>query len=380
MAQLGRLEFVVQDSAGNALAGIAVEIRRQGAQINGAQAGSPYTVDAPNGIVATDIIALGTGATTRTVASVTATTVTTSGGDLGAVVDDDRLTIVTALPTVYEDAEAGTTKANPLTTDSLGRASCYILGGKYDAHLSGAGITTTLLQDQVSVGGETTRSNIYMSGTAVAWVLDTLRAAAAGDTLLDIQTAGVSKFAIKGDGEIVAGAAGAIHTLTGNTTITGTLTATGAVTGSTTITAGTGLTVTTGDLEVSAATGHIRPGRVRFSRGTALAAADISLIIGPSWGDTATVDLVNGNDSVCSFRVNSSGTGQAANPVIRVTFKDGAWAGTLSPIAQVQRSSGDQMTVANQVSTSATAITITFLGTPVAGQNFVYNFFTFGRA
>src|SRR3990172_6738662 len=225
MAQLGRLEFVVQDTAGNALStGVTVEIRRQGAQINGAQAGSPYTVDAPNGIVATDIIALGTGATTRTVASVTATTVTTSGGDLGAVVDDDRLTIVTALPTVYEDAEGATTKANPLTTDSLGRASCYVLGGKYDAQLSGAAITTTLLQDQVSVGGETTRSNIYMSGTAVAWVLDTLRAAAAGDTLLDIQSAGSNLFRVMGDGEIIAGAAGATHALTGTLTTSGALT------------------------------------------------------------------------------------------------------------------------------------------------------------
>src|SRR3990167_6470505 len=154
MAQLGRLEFVVQDSAANALAGIAVEIRRQGAQINGAQAGSPYTVDAPNGIVATDIIALGTGATTRTVASVTATTVTTSGGDLGAVVDDARLTIVTALPTIYEDAEGGTTVGNPLTPDSNGRAACYVLGGKYDILVTVAGTPTTkaLIQDQVSVG------------------------------------------------------------------------------------------------------------------------------------------------------------------------------------------------------------------------------------
>lgn len=271
MAQLGRIEITVQDVSGNKLSGIAVEVRRQGAQVNGAQAGplNTITVDAPNGCVAGDTVKIGTGATTRSVSSVTATTVVVGGPGFASVSDDDRITIVSALPTIYEDAEGTTTIANPLTTDSLGKATCYVVGGMYDVQLSGAAITTTLLQDQISVGGESIRSNIYMSGTAVMWILDSLRAAAAGDTLFDLRTAGVSKFKVMGDGEIVAGATGATHVFTGTLTSSGALTVQAggaAITGNSTI-AGTlgGLTGLTVDSGGASITGNSTVGGVALT-------------------------------------------------------------------------------------------------------------------
>lgn len=228
MAQLGRLEFTIQDTLGNASPNASVEVRKQGAQVNGAQAGSPYTVDDIGGIIVGDTVKLNTGSTTRNVSAISATTLTTSGGDLGAVSDDDRITCVT-LPTVYEDALGNTARTNPLTTDANGFASCYVVGGKYDVLITVGGVSI-LRQDVVAGGGESVLCNIYFTGSATAYKLDTLRAAAAGDKLLDVQTAGASKFSVAGDGEIVAGAAGATHALTGNTAITGTLTSSGALT------------------------------------------------------------------------------------------------------------------------------------------------------
>lgn len=211
-----------------------MEVRSQGAQVSGAQAG-PITiinVDSPGAVVATNTVSIGTAGTTRTVSSVTASTVVVGGPGFASVSDDDRITIVSPLPTLYEDAEAATSKTNALTTDAAGYANCYIVGGKYDILISGGGLTTTLRIDVPAVGGESCISTIF-SGTA--WKLDTLRSLAATDKLLDVQTAGVSKFSVAGDGEVVAGAAGATHNLTGTITVSsnasvgGTLSVTGNV-------------------------------------------------------------------------------------------------------------------------------------------------------
>lgn len=241
MARLGRLRFVAQDTSGNASAGASIEIRRQGSTVNGTQAGpiTSITVNSPNGVVVGDSVAVGTSGTTRTVSSITATNVTVGGPGFSGVSDDDRLSITSGLPTLYQDADGVETVSNPLTTDSNGRAQCYVLGGLYDVLVSGGSpsLTTVLYEDVGTEGAESTRSNEYQSGTTSNHVMDTLRAAAAGDKLLDVQTAGVSKLSVAGDGEIVAGAAGATHNLTGTLTVSA----------GETITAG-GLTVTSGHL------------------------------------------------------------------------------------------------------------------------------------
>ena len=408
MATLARLEFRVPDTAGNAISGASVEIRRQGAQVSGTQAGSPYTVDHVNGIVASDVVALNTGSTTRTVSAITATTVTTSGGDLGAVVDDDRITIATALPTLYEDAESVTTKENPLTTDATGRAWCYVTGGLYDVKVSGGGATTALHVDQVALGGTNTLINLYPSGTSVAHIMDTLRDLAAGDTMLAVRSAGANIFRIMGDGEIIAGEAGATHALTGNTTITGTLTSsgaltvqadgaavTGAVTATTTVTGGTGVTATTGGLtattgNVTATAGDIiatagallavasevRSRRFKGEFGTALTSADIALSAG--WGATAAPTFLYSNPFDCRgiMRITSTGAGQAANPTVTLTFKNGSFSGGASAVCQRGIGGGagfggDQPTIPfMMVSSTTTAFIMSFRGTPVAGESY----------
>lgn len=249
MASLGRLEFSVIDSSGNAVSGVSVTVCKQGAQVRGAQASvTVVTVDSPGALVAGDQVRYGTASSpTRSVTAVSATTVSIGGpGDTFS--DDDRMRCIT-LPTIYEDDAGNVATSNPLTTDTNGYAACYVVGAKYDVLISGGGQTTRLLQDVVCGGGESVRSNIY-SGTA--WTLDTLRTLAATDKLLDLQTAGASKFSVAGDGEIVAGAAGATHALTGNTTVTGNVTASG------TLTAQTSGSSITGTLTIAGITGNIQ--------------------------------------------------------------------------------------------------------------------------
>lgn len=52
--------------------------------------------------------------------------------------------------TIYSDT-AGTAKANPFTTDSVGRFSFYADPGLYDIKVSGSGLTTYTVED-VQIG------------------------------------------------------------------------------------------------------------------------------------------------------------------------------------------------------------------------------------
>lgn len=102
--------------------------------------------------------------------------------------------------------------------------------------------------------------------------------------------------------------------------------------------------------------------------GTGLAGGNFALSGG--FGSTASVSLISGKDQRFRFRVTSSGTGQGASPTITLTFADGAW--EVAPYAVVSREGGDQPTITNLITTTTTTLTITFNGTPVAGQ--VYDF------
>lgn len=199
---------MVQDSSGNALSGVSVEVRKQGATINGDQgAVTTYTVNSPGAIAAADTVAIGTSATTASVSSVTATTVVV-GATLGAVSDDDRITHVLTLPTLYNDAEGAETKANPLTTGSTGQVTCWLTGGYYDIKVSGGAATTTLYQDQW-VGAETVTSNEYDAAAAVAFIRNTGRSlSTAGALLEDWRNNADSKFKIGYDGAITATGSG----------------------------------------------------------------------------------------------------------------------------------------------------------------------------
>lgn len=115
-------------------------------------------------------------------------------------------------------------------------------------------------------------------------------------------------------------------------------------------------------------------GKRLISKGASLVAGDLALA---GWGSSATVDLIEGSDGAVTFRVNSSGTGQTANPTIIHTDKDGTW--TLTPVVAVLRSGGNQLTVRDTWTRTATALTITFNGTPVAAETYVYVVVKLGR-
>lgn len=366
MSSYGRIEVVAQDEDGNAIPGVSVEIRKAGATVNGAQAGSPYTVYSPGGLVSGDTISLNTGSTTRTVSALSATSVTTGGGDLGAVSTGDRITDRT-LPTVYTESSGTTSKPNPLTTDSGGLAYCYAPGGAYDLLLSGGGVTTSLRWDAFAQAGETWRANVYSTGSAVAWVLDTLNTQAAGDKLLSVRNATVEKFSVAGDGEITAGAAGATHSLTGSLAVSTSIAATTSVAATTTVTGGTGVTATTGDVQATA--GFVNGKRYASNLGTALTTADFA--ISALWGATATKSIVAGStDTRGGFRIDAAGAGVGADAAVVMTFKDGTF--TTAPFCQV---SGDWTNTSAAaagelwtVNASATSAVFVHHAAPVAGQ------------
>jgi hypothetical protein len=108
--------------------------------------------------------------------------------------------------------------------------------------------------------------------------------------------------------------------------------------------------------------------------GTTLVAGDFALSGG--FGSTASVGTITGNDQRARFTVTSTGTGQAANPTITLTFKDGTW--TTAPFAVVSRGGGSQATVPVSVSTTATTAVITFAGTPVAAETYTINLMVMG--
>lgn len=128
------------------------------------------------------------------------------------------------------------------------------------------------------------------------------------------------------------------------------------------------LTPTAGTVESYGTLTRVK--RLSVSLGTAVDGGDIALSAG--WGDTATVDAIAGKDSTFTFRVNCAGAGIGASPTITITFPDGNWPAS-GPVPIVTRSAGDQMTVANSYSCAVGSCTITFLGTPVSGEKFVYN-------
>lgn len=122
------------------------------------------------------------------------------------------------------------------------------------------------------------------------------------------------------------------------------------------------------NLTVDTSTKKTDINRLTARKGTASVSGDYALSAG--FGSTASVGSVSGTDQRVAFTVTSAGVGQALNPTITWTFKDGTW--TNAPFAVVYRFDGNQMTVANKSTVSATQVVITFLGTPVAAETYSY--------
>lgn len=118
-------------------------------------------------------------------------------------------------------------------------------------------------------------------------------------------------------------------------------------------------------------TGQVSFKRFDAKQNTSHVIGDYALSGG--FGTTASVALTAGtNDMRGQITVTSAGTGQGANPTITLTFKDGTF--TVAPFAVVARNGGSQRTVTVDVTTTATTMIITFLGTPVAAETYLISF------
>jgi hypothetical protein len=234
MAQLGKLYGTVQDSRGNPISGATVEVRTQGAFVTSTQAGPAYTVDDPGGIVSgtSQVCANLLSVPQRNVSAVAATTVTTGGAGLGTLNNNDRITVVNPLPTVYADAFGNETKANPLTTDANGFWFCYAPKAPYDVKTSGTNYGSRLEPDKSTDGGEYALSNQFPAAGAAAFRRTTSRTLTAGYIQTWENPSGSIKASIDylGNGVLTGGLASSGNISGINGTFAGTLGATGATT------------------------------------------------------------------------------------------------------------------------------------------------------
>lgn len=298
MPQLGRFNITLQDRLGNALDAVDIEIRRQSAQVNGAQSGtSPFTVNVrhPGGLVALDTIRIGTGTTEYSVQTVTGTTVVLTGFSGTLVLSDgDRLGPVNDLPSMYDNAAGGGSPLSDLATDEDGRASCHMEIVPYQMYFSGGGLSTPFIrEDEIPAGFEKVTSHQYPVGTgAAAYQRDTERALAAADRHTVWMVNGTPILSLWGDGDVdivkdlaIAGdlSIGDDLTVTGDLAVTGNAT----ITGDLTVDDITADDISVGDLTVSGAvslpagaieTADLAANAIaRYSKDTSTGVSDVAL-------------------------------------------------------------------------------------------------------
>lgn len=318
MAQIGTIDHVLQDTAGNTQPGVNFEVRKQGAKILGGGSGdtgvTPITISVnnPGGIVVGDTVIQVAGGVVGTapfgVSAVTATSITVNTGGAMTWSDDDRLSPTTNLPTLYKEPNIGAdTQTNPIVTGADGRAQCWAAGGFYDLYLSGGTtpITPKVIEDEF-VPAEYAVSNIFTGAGAVGYVWDTARdLTTAGAKLASFRRLGVEKFYVDKDGGTGAltvngtltVASGGIA-VTGNSTIAGTL---GGLTGLTVASGGAsvtgGLTIPTGGATITAGGLTVTAGSVSLPTGSIQTAAlPANLVVAAPvlvTGGTANVTLTD---------------------------------------------------------------------------------------
>ena len=142
--------------------------------------------------------------------------------------------------------------------------------------------------------------------------------------------------------------------------------------GPTPVTASTGTFVNLKD------TGITLIKRLKVNQGTAYSGADAAIALSAGWGSTRTVTS-GGYDQNLYIGVTAGGSGIAPNPTITVIFKDGTW--NIAPVYVVLRNdlSSPYGAPPHTWSTNATALTITFNGTPVSGNVYIFVCMTIGR-
>ncbi|HEY6827725.1 MAG TPA: hypothetical protein VI259_12785, partial [Gemmatimonadaceae bacterium] len=118
--------------------------------------------------------------------------------------------------------------------------------------------------------------------------------------------------------------------------------------------------------------GLLRTTRVSLGAATALIAGDFALSAG--WGSTASIGSLAGTDGAWTGTITTGGSGIAANPTLALTFHDGTW--TSAPVCVVEMSAtsdGTNLTTKTTYTRTATVLTITFNGTPVTGNTYVFS-------
>ena len=125
----------------------------------------------------------------------------------------------------------------------------------------------------------------------------------------------------------------------------------------------------------------VRARRFAVSLGTALVAADFGTL-DSKWGNTSALSAIAGTDQAFTFTINVpvGATGMGPNPTITLTFHDGTW-GTNPPVFQVQRNdlAIPYGSPPHTWSETTTNLTITFNGTPVAGNAYVFRCTALGK-
>lgn len=170
MIQLARLDRTVTDSSGNAVVGATVEIRRQGATVQGAQTkttGQAIDVDALGSLAASDQVRIYRGgtvlvsdsaggtlftvSTTSPASSPKTVTLTWASGGTLSLSDEDRLSNISSTPTLYNDAMGNeSTGSSSLTSSNTGQILCWLAQGHYD-RLTTIGSSIKLIEDDLVV-------------------------------------------------------------------------------------------------------------------------------------------------------------------------------------------------------------------------------------
>lgn len=122
--------------------------------------------------------------------------------------------------------------------------------------------------------------------------------------------------------------------------------------------------------------GHTQGREYGNTGGSALAAANV--VPAAAFGSTAAVVVTAGSNDVRGrFQITPGGSGIAANATAVVTFADGAW--DAAPFVHCARA--DVLATAGLVRVTgrtATTFTITFVGTPVSGEAYIFDYIVRG--
>ena len=261
MANLGRLRREITDTAGNSLASVDVDVRKQGASVDGAQAvssGGTVTVKSVGAVTAATgsvrvfrgdpaiEVDVGPGlGTTFAVSAVAETTIQLTWGGAGANFNDEDRLLYDQQASIFEDAIGQDAAANPIETSVSGVAGAWAKGNYYDLFVSGGAIVTPFIVQDTSFYAEAVESNILQASGESAFDLDTVRTLSATGKIRRWLHAGVEKASIDKDGDL---------------TTLGAIAATGDIASS----AGD-LISTAGDLILGAAAAKIIPGSTSLS-------------------------------------------------------------------------------------------------------------------